>query len=96
MSNTNGDAEVAKHPLDLCADLLEGRAAMAEELGVSPTAIGNWKTRGVPIKVCVWLERRTCGEVTRQMLRPDDWSDIWPELVRLTRAANDERAVAHG
>ncbi|WP_288079005.1 hypothetical protein [Pseudomonas sp.] len=26
------------------------------------------------------LERETCGRLTRQSLRPNDWTVIWPEL----------------
>ena len=28
----------------------------------------------------VGIERATAGAVTRQMLRPDDWERLWPEL----------------
>jgi len=30
---------------------------------------------------CVSIEQATNGAVTRQELRPDDWQDIWPELI---------------
>lgn len=33
------------------------------------------------VVVCVSIERETRGQVTRRDLRPDDWRDIWPELV---------------
>jgi DNA-binding transcriptional regulator YdaS (Cro superfamily) len=29
----------------------------------------------------VQIERATAGAVTRRDLRPDDWGDIWPELI---------------
>ncbi|UGQ49253.1 YdaS family helix-turn-helix protein [Massilia endophytica] len=29
---------------------------------------------------CVAIWHFTCGVVTRQELRPDDWMRIWPEL----------------
>lgn len=29
---------------------------------------------------CVRLEMESGGVITRRMLRPDDWQDIWPEL----------------
>jgi hypothetical protein len=37
------------------------------------------------------LERLSNGEVPRQLSRPDDWMEIWPELAAVlsTRAAND-------
>jgi len=31
--------------------------------------------------LCVLLENQLSGAVTRQDLRPDDWSLIWPELI---------------
>ncbi|MGB7422909.1 MAG: Cro/CI family transcriptional regulator [Comamonas sp.] len=54
---------------------------MASALGVTMAAIGNWKARGVPVQRCVVIERLTQGAVTRRDLRPDDWRDIWPELI---------------
>ncbi|WP_176507123.1 MULTISPECIES: transcriptional regulator [Pseudomonas] len=30
--------------------------------------------------MAVGIERATSGSVTRQMLRPDDWHRLWPEL----------------
>lgn len=32
-------------------------------------------------ELCVDIERKTCGAVTRRDLRPADWYRIWPELV---------------
>lgn len=37
-------------------------------------------------KLCVRIERATAGAVTRRDLRPDDWADIWPELVEKSHA----------
>ena len=72
------------HPLDQAALLLGGRAVLAERLGVTAAAIGNWKVRGVPIEHCPAIERQTAGAVSRQKLRPDDWHRIWPELATET------------
>lgn len=72
--------QVALHPLDLVVRELGGRGALAAALGVSLAALGNWKSRGVPIQRCVAIERLSGGVVTRRDLRPDDWRDIWPEL----------------
>lgn len=58
-----------------------GAAKLARELQVTPAAITNWKTRGVPISHCVAIERASMGSVTRRDLRPDDWHLIWPELI---------------
>ncbi len=40
------------------------------------------KRRPVAADRCVAIERATDGAVTRRDLRPDDWQDIWPELVQ--------------
>lgn len=72
------------HPLDQAATLLGGRPAMAELLGVTPAAIGNWKSRGVPIEQCPAIERHTSGAISRRHLRPADWQIIWPELADTT------------
>lgn len=71
----------AEHPLDLAARLLGSRALMAGRLGVTAAAIGNWKARSIPPIKCAQIERMTTGAVTRRDLRPDDWHEIWPELV---------------
>lgn len=60
--------------------LVGGRARLAARLSVKPSAVGNWKVRGVPIEHCPAIERLTAGQVTRRDLRPDDWARIWPEL----------------
>lgn len=69
-----------EHPVDRAARVLGGRLLMAERLGVSAAAVGNWKQRGVPIEHCTRIERLTLRQVTRRDLRPDDYLDIWPEL----------------
>jgi DNA-binding transcriptional regulator YdaS (Cro superfamily) len=80
--------------LDEACKLLGGRENLAAALKVSYTAVGNWKARGVPHEHCVAIERLTKGAVTRQMLRPLDWQDMWPELI--ARPSNDQAAQAAG
>lgn len=69
------------------AGLLGNQRALAVALGVTPVTVNQWlrpkpgSGRPVPPKQCVRIERLTKGEVTRRELRPDDWQDIWPELV---------------
>ncbi len=64
--------EVAGRPIEL-----------ATAIGASPVLISQWSTgaRPVPIERCVPIERATDGAVSRRDLRPDDWHEIWPELV---------------
>lgn len=32
-------------------------------------------------EICVSIEQASNGAVTRKDLRPDDWAQIWPELI---------------
>jgi len=66
--------------VDRAARAMGGRIEMALRLGVKPSAIGNWKDRGVPIEHCAPIELACGGVVTRRELRPADWQRIWPEL----------------
>lgn len=79
------------HPLVRAARICGGREVLASHLKVTPAAIGNWKSRGVPIEHCPEIERLTGRVVTRQQLRPDDWRRIWPELADL----DDHGGVVH-
>lgn len=70
------------HPIDRAASVLGTQVALADILGVSKAAVGQWKLEGrqVPIEHCLSIERATAGRVTRQDLRPDDYWLIWPDL----------------
>jgi len=73
------------HPLDEAAACVAGgRNELAERLGVTPSAIGNWKKRGVPVEHCWEIERLTDGRVTRKQLCPR-WARIWPDLCEQTQ-----------
>lgn len=76
--------EILEHPVDTAARVLGGRSVLARHLEVSVAALGNWKVRGVPIEQCPRIERFTGNVVTRQILRPNDWQEIWPELAQAT------------
>lgn len=62
------------------------QAGLARLLGVPQSLPSAWaaldpkKRRPVPVRYCLAIERATGGAVSRRELRPDDWSDIWPEL----------------
>lgn len=67
--------------LDLAINRAGGVTALAKAIGVGQSVVSNWRARGsVPTDHCAAIEMATAGAVTRQMLRPDDWSRIWPEL----------------
>ena len=58
------------------------QGAFAGQCGTSidylrQVAYGN---RACREKLASKVERSSGGAVTRQMLRPDDWQEIWPEL----------------
>lgn len=69
------------------------QAALAARLGVTQQAVSWWRKSGVfPEKYCADIERITAGRVSRQMLRPSDWSRIWPELARAQALRNRRQA----
>ncbi len=68
-----------KHPVELAADMLGSQVALAEALGVTKAAVGQWKGEGrrVPAEHCPAIERITGGAVRCEQLRPDvDWAII--------------------
>ena len=74
---------MSKHPVETAAGSVGSYRALAEILGVTKGAVHQWMQHGrrVPIEHCAAIEAATAGVVTRQMLRPDDWRLIWPELI---------------
>jgi DNA-binding transcriptional regulator YdaS (Cro superfamily) len=70
-------------PLDIAIKHVDGVSKLAALLGVGQSVVSNWRARDSVIDplLCAEIERVTDGVVTRQMLRPDEWQTIWPELV---------------
>ena len=66
-------------------EIVGSATLLASAIGVRQSAISNWRARGTVIDplYCVAIERVTNGAVTRKDLRPDDWREIWPELVNI-------------
>lgn len=64
-------------------DKLGGPTAVAKLLNIKPPSVHAWRTGGIPddklIRLAPVLER--AGIATRRELRPDDWAEIWPELI---------------
>ncbi|NVI06379.1 transcriptional regulator [Paraburkholderia youngii] len=87
---------MSKHPIAIAAATVGGYKALADILGVTKGAVHQWMSPGrqVPIEHCTPIEQATAGIVTRQMLRPDDWQSIWPELVGKSGVSATERAAA--
>lgn len=59
-----------------------GPTATATAIGSSLQAVCFWRDgeREINPKMCVTIEKKTNGKITRKDLRPKDWADIWPEL----------------
>lgn len=57
-------------------------AALAAELGVSPSYLSQMASGTAPISPerCVEIEQKTLGVVSRKHLKPNDWHRTWPEL----------------
>ena len=56
----------------------------ANLLGITSPTLLEWRDNDnvkIPIKRCVQIELLTGGLVTRKDLRPDDWHEIWLELI---------------
>lgn len=60
---------------------------MAEGMGISISYLSQLASGEASISPirCVEIERLTDGQVKRQDLRPDDWFNIWPELLKLNK-----------
>ena len=74
MDDINSSIE---HPLERAARLLGSQVALANALGVTKAAVGQWRDTGrrVPAEHCPHIERLTGGEVRCEELRPDvAWS----------------------
>lgn len=81
--------------MDLKTYILSERGTatkLAAALGVSLSYLSQMSdgTSAINPKRCVAIEEATDGSVTRKDLRPDDWSQIWPEL----RPVSPEPAAA--
>jgi DNA-binding transcriptional regulator YdaS (Cro superfamily) len=69
---------------------------LAQHLGLKQPVVAAWVSgkRPVPISHGAAIEQFTGGEVSRQLMFPNDWRRIWPELE--TAASNDAKCVDIG
>ncbi|MBS0496111.1 MAG: helix-turn-helix domain-containing protein [Proteobacteria bacterium] len=87
-----------KHIVDrICLALGVSLAQLARDLGITRSAINDWKSKNVPIptKHCAFLENRlknTSDQLTRVDMRPNDWHEIWPELATQEQTESETAA----
>ncbi len=64
-------------------NLFGSQKNLANKLGLKPQNLQVWISgkRSIPPKRCVQIEKLTNGAVTRKDLRPNDWHEIWVELL---------------
>lgn len=84
--------------LDLAIEHVGGVGKLAAAINVGQAVVSNWRARETVLdaKHCTAISIATSGIVTRQMLRPDDWQLIWPELVAQAQTIAGEQAVSAG
>ena len=85
-------------PLDRAVKMVGTQALLASALGVTKSAIGQWKEEGrrVPAEHCPVIERLTAGAVRCEELRPDiEWS-VLRTAGRHSLGVSAEREAAHG
>lgn len=70
---------------------LEQRIEFASRCGTTWPFLRNvaYGYRVLGEKACVRVESESMGEVSRKDLRPDDWHEIWPELIQQQRSSNE-------
>lgn len=66
-------------------DLLGGPTTIAKKLRISAPAVCVWRKTGIPedkrMFLAAEIERQTNGKLTRQVMFPQDWATVWPELI---------------
>lgn len=63
------------HPIKRAAEILGSQRNLARIVGVTPGAVTQWLTAGVPVEHCPTIERATNGAVRCESMRPEvDWA----------------------
>lgn len=68
--------------VERACEIVGGQAKLARLLNVGAANVWQWANdvRSVPPRYCAQIELLTDGAVSRQVLRPNDWQEFWPEL----------------
>ncbi|MCT9812444.1 helix-turn-helix domain-containing protein [Acidovorax sp. Be4] len=67
-----------------------GPTALARKVGRTPSEVSQWISGVRPIPMASAALVESVSSVTRKQLFPDDWAQIWPELITQPQEA------AHG
>ena len=81
----NTETDPIKEAAAMVVQHFGGPKAVATALGYDDIRnVAYWTSgkRPFPPKHCVAIERISKGQITRQLLRPDDFADYWPDLAR--------------
>lgn len=73
-----------EHPIDVAASIVGSQAALGRALGVTKSAVGQWKEEGrkVPAEHCPAIERLTDGKVRCEVLNDEvDWAYLRQQSV---------------
>lgn len=88
-----------KPPVDRAVEIVGTQVLLAAALGVSKSAVGQWKEEGrrVPAEHCPVIERLTAGAVRCEELRPDiEWSVLRKDDGNLAVQGPSTQEPAHG
>lgn len=66
-----------------------GPTAFARKVGRTPSEISQWISGVRPIPMASAALVESVSSVTRKKLFPEDWPQIWPELITASESAND-------
>ena len=65
----------------------ENQSEIARQLGICPQTVSDWflNKRDIPHRQASRIELLSGGAVLREEMRPNDWMEIWPELIPMRR-----------
>ena len=64
------------HAFQAAVDYFGSQGKMARKMGIEPMTVSLWKSKGLPPKRAVEIERLTNGLVTRVELLPEIFGDV--------------------
>ena len=71
------------HQIERAIKVAGSAAELARLINVDADFVRQWRngTKQVPGRYCNRIESATSGRVSRAQLRPDDYWELWPELI---------------